>query len=147
MNQALIIFGIQATLRAAQAGADLYGEHARDRKIFLPNLDLPKGSRSEQLLEFLTKNTQLIGSIPKFSAIWNDEHKLLKTTKPETIDEAYAVMLQHKAKLELMKDGKVEDDAKLEAEMLAGGRMVEQWREERKPPNAFVRMPERGVQL
>jgi len=28
-------------LRAAQAVADLYGEHACDRKVFLPNLEFP----------------------------------------------------------------------------------------------------------
>lgn len=52
MNPTLLIFGIQVTLRAAQAGADRYGEHARDRKVFLPNLELPDGSRPEQLLQF-----------------------------------------------------------------------------------------------
>lgn len=43
MDPTFIILGIQMTLRAAQAGADLYKEHARDRKVFLPNL-VPAGS-------------------------------------------------------------------------------------------------------
>jgi hypothetical protein len=140
MNHALIIFGIQATLRAAQAGADLYREHARDRKIFLPNLDLPEGSQSDQLFLFLKENRKLIGTTKAFSDIWNDQHQLIATDDKKLIDEAYAQMLQLKAAIELKKEGKDEEDIKTESQMLAGGRMVEQWREERKPPSAFVRM-------
>jgi hypothetical protein len=99
MNPTLIIFGIQAALRAAQAGADLYREHARDRKVFLPNLELPEGSRDEQLHLFLKKNPQLASSHPELSLIWDDEDKKLKTTDSKVIDPAYAIMLQHEAKL------------------------------------------------
>jgi hypothetical protein len=60
--------------------------------------------------------------------------------KPDLIDAAYTIMLQHKAKLQLIGDGKDENDARREAEMLAAGRMVEQWREDRKPPSAIIRM-------
>lgn len=140
MNPTLIVFGIQAVLRAAQAGADLYGEHARDRRVFLPNLELPPGSPSVQLHQFLTEHPQLASSDPELSLIWDDEHGELTTTKPEMIDGAYAVMLQHKATLQLISDGRGENDAKREAEMLAAGRMVEQWREDRKPPSAIIRM-------
>ena len=56
------------------------------------------------------------------------------------IEEAYAVMLEYKAKLQLIKYGKDEGNAGYEARMLAAGRMVEQWREERKPPSALIRM-------
>lgn len=140
MDPTLLIFGIQATLRAAQAGADLYGEHARDQKVFLPDLELPAGSRSEQLHQFLKENPLLTSSNAELSNIWNDEHKNLKTTKPELIDAAYAIMLQHKAKLQLINDGKDEKDARREAKMLAAGRMVEQWREDLKPPSAIIRM-------
>ena len=140
MDPTLLIFGIQATLRAAQAGADLYGEHARDRKVFLPNLELPAGSKSVQLQRFLTNNQQLAINTPGLSEIWDDEKKSLNTREPEIIDAAYAIMLQHEAKLQLIKDGKDENDAKYEARMLAAGRMVEQWREERRPPSPMIRM-------
>lgn len=140
MNHTLIIAGIQATLRAAQAGADLYREHARDRKVFLPNLDLPEGSQSDQLFLFLKENQQLIGTTKAFSYIWNEQHQLISTDDKKLIDDAYAEMLRHKAALELKKEDKDEEDIKIESQMLAGGRMVEQWREERKPPSAFVRM-------
>lgn len=140
MNPTLIISGIQATLRAAQAGAQLYGEHARDRKVFLPDLELPEGSRAAQLVVFLKDKPQLAGTASAFSAIWDAENRELKSTKPELVDAAYTVMLQHKAKQQLLDKGKEENEAKFEADMLASGRMVEQWREERQPPNAFVRM-------
>jgi hypothetical protein len=140
MDPTLLIFGIQATLRAAQAGADLYREHARDRKVFLPNLELPKGSRSVQLQHFLRTNPQLVNSTPGLSSIWDDEHKELKTTDSVDIDAAYAIMLEHKAELQLIGDGKDENEAKREAKMLAAGRMVEQWREDREPPSALIRM-------
>ncbi|MBN2428784.1 MAG: hypothetical protein JXK94_10645 [Deltaproteobacteria bacterium] len=140
MDPVILAFGIQATLRAAQAGANLYGEQARDRKIFLPDLELPTGSRPVQLAQFLTENAQLASSAPILSAIWDGENQELKTTRPEVIDEAYAIMLEHKAKLQLIKYGKDENSAKYEARMLAAGRMVEQWREERKPPSPLIRM-------
>lgn len=140
MNQALIIFGIQATLRAAQAGADLYGEHARDRKVFLPSLDLPEDSRSNILYSFLRDSKQLIGTTAAFAKVWNEDIQALGTDDERLIDEAFAHMLQHKAALELEKEGKDEEEIKIESQMLAGGRMVEQWREERNPPSAFVRM-------
>lgn len=140
MNLTLVIFGIQATLRAAQAGADLYGEHARDRKVFLPNLELPEGSRAEQLLRFLKENPQVASTNRDLSDIWDEEHKELRSTKPELVDAAFTVMLQHKAKKQLIDEGKNVNDADRDAEMLAAGRMIEQWREERKPPSAIVRM-------
>jgi len=140
MNHALIIFGIQATLRAAQAGADLYGEHARDRKVFLPNLKLPEDSRSDILYSFLRDNKHLIGTTAVFSKVWNENIQALGTDDKKLIDDAFAHMLKVKAAVELKDEGKVEEDAEFEAQMLAGGRMVEQWREERKPPSAFVRM-------
>lgn len=140
MDPKLLAFGIQATLRAAQAGADLLGEHARDRKVFLPNLELPTGSRTIQLQRFLSENQQLAISQPELSVIWDAEHKQLTTTKTEQIDTAYAFMLQQKATLQLISDGTEQSDAKRKAEILAAGRMVEQWREERRPPNAVIRM-------
>jgi hypothetical protein len=140
MDPTLIISGIQAILRAAQAGAQLIGEHARDRKVFLPNLELPTGSRSVQLQLFLKENQQLISSFSALIAIWDDEREALSTTKPETVDAAYAVMLQHMAKNQLEQEGKESNEAEREAKMLAAGRMVEQWREERKPPSAAIRM-------
>lgn len=140
MNPTLLIFGIQATLRAAQAGADLYGEHARDREVFLPNLELPDGSRPEQLLQFLKENPQIASTKRELSDIWDDEHKELRSTKPELVDAAYTIVMQHKAKLQLISGGKNENDANREAKMLAAGRMVAQWRQERKPPSAIIRM-------
>ena len=119
MNPTLLIFGIQATLRAAQAGADLYGEHARDREVFLPNLELPDGSRPEQLLQFLKENPQIASTKRELSDIWDDEHKELRSTKPELVDAAYTIVMQHKAKLQLISGGKNENDANREAKMLA----------------------------
>jgi hypothetical protein len=140
MDPTLIITGIQAILRAAQAGADLLGEHARDRKVFLPDLELPSGSRSIQLQSFLKDNQDLISSSPVLIAIWDEEREALKTTKEETVDAAYAVMLQLMAKDQLKREDKESNEADREAKMLAAGSMVEQWREERKPPNAAIRM-------
>lgn len=140
MNPMLVISGIQATLRAAQAGAQLYGEHARDRKIFLPDLELPEGSRAAQLVVFLKDKPQLAQTSAAFADIWDAENRELRSTQSERVDAAYTIMLQHKAKQQLLDQGKEENEAKFEADMLASGRMVEQWREERQPPSAFVRM-------
>ena len=140
MNHTLIIFGIQATLRAAQAGADLYKEHARDRNVFLPNLKLPDDSRFDILYSFLNDNKHYTQTEAVFSKVWNKEIQNLGTEDKKLIDDAFAHMLKIKALQELRKENKVDEEAEHEAIMLAGGRMVEQWREERKPPSAFVRM-------
>ncbi len=140
MNPTLLIFGIQATLRAAQARADLYAEQARDRKVFLPHLELPEGSRSVQLLQFLIDNPQLADSHRELADIWDATHQELTTTKPERIDAAYAAMLEHAAERQLTANGRDQTDVAYEAKMLAAGRMIEQWREERQPPSAIIRM-------
>ena len=140
MNHTLIIFGIQATLRAAQTGADLYKEHARDRNVFLPNLKLPDDSRFDILYSFLKNNKHYTQTEPEFSKIWNEEIQNLGTEDKKLIDDAFARMLEIKALQELRKEDRDDKEAEHEAQMLAGGRMVEQWREERKPPSAFVRM-------
>jgi hypothetical protein len=140
MDPTFIILGIQMTLRAAQAGADLYKEHARDRKVFLPNLELPAGTISVQLQEYLKENSQLTKKYAELSDIWNAEDEKLKTTDPEKVEAAYQIILEHEAKLQLMKGGKDEDGAINEAKMLAAGRMIEQWREEHKPPSTIIRM-------
>ena len=140
MSTHLVVFGIQAVLRAAQAGADLYKEHARDRQVFLPNLELPPGSRSVQLQKFLSANADLATMDPVLAKIWNAENRSLTTSRRDRVDEAYSVMLRHEAKVTLVQEGRGEHAAEHDAEMLAAGRMVEQWRDERKPPSALVRM-------
>ncbi len=140
MNIALIIAGVQATLRAAQAGADLYSEHARDRPVFLPNLELPEGSNMSKLLEFFMENRQLAKSKLEFSVLWDDQNEVLIDQPPEVYDTACGLMLKHKAQIQLQGEGVEANAAEHEATMLAGGRMIEQWRAERKPPNAYVRM-------
>ncbi|MGL1956249.1 MAG: hypothetical protein OCD00_02875 [Colwellia sp.] len=139
MNQ-LIIAGIQASIRAAQAGADLYAEHAKNQPIFLPNLKLPDGSKIQQLNKFLIENNELLNSIQEFKNIWDPEQKFINTLAEEPIESAYAMMLEHKAKLLLISKGADSREAEREAQLLSGGRIVEQWRESRKPPSAFARM-------
>lgn len=140
MNHALIIFGIQATLRAAQAGAELYKEHARDRNVFLPDLKLPDDSRSDILYVFLRDHKYLTGTEPVFSTVWDEDIQAIGAEDKKLIDDAFARMLEIKASDILRKEGKDDEELEYEAPMLAGGRMIEQWREERKPPSAFVRM-------
>lgn len=140
MNPTLLIFGIKATLRAAQAGADLYGEYARDRKVFLPNLELPEASRRGQLIQFLKDNPEFVRNNQELSKIWDEENKELKIMDKALVDAACTVMLERKAKDQLIKQGKDAEDLDHEAKMLAAGRMIEQWREERKPPSAIIRM-------
>jgi len=140
MSTTLIVGGVQAILRAAQAGADLYSEHARDHDVFLPNLELPAGSRSIQLHSFCMDNPQLASSVPQLAAIWDAVNKELNSTAPIDIDNAYTAMLKHKAKIQLIEEGRESGDADREADLLASGRMIEQWRKERKPPSPLIRM-------
>ncbi len=138
MPSELIIAGIKATLRAAQAGASLYSEHARDRAIFLPDIELPPGSEQSKLREFLLDNPDLTQKIPEFKVVWDAEDQLLIDSAPQVMDAAIAQMFKHKALSKLQVQGA--DQANEEATLLAGGRMVEQWRKEKKPPSPLARM-------
>ncbi len=138
MSTELIIAGIKATLRAAQAGADLYSEHARDRAVFLPDIDLPTGSERSKLREFLLEKPDLIPTTPEFNAVWDDQDKVLIARAPLEMDAAIAKMLKYKAESMLLDQGT--EQSSDEATMLAGGRMVEQWRKEKRPPSPLARM-------
>nr|VFK00795.1 MAG: hypothetical protein BECKLFY1418A_GA0070994_11261 [Candidatus Kentron sp. LFY] len=139
MNPTLVIWGIQATLRAAQAGANLYGEHARDRKIYLPDLELPEGNRRHQVGDFLDENRGLIGEYPALKACWNNEIEQIGTKDIDKIDAAYAVILEHEAKRKLTTPGSNKDVTRRDAKIFAGGAMIEQWRKDRQPPSPFIR--------
>lgn len=119
MEPTLIVFGSKAILRAAQAGADLYGEHARDRNIFLPDLDRPRDSRPVQLQRFLTDNPQFATRVPELVDIWDNNRKALKIDLTmEQIGAAYAMMLQHEMSIQLKQAGKDTHDAEREVKML-----------------------------
>lgn len=139
MNHTLIIYGIQAALRAAQAGADLSGEHSRDRKIFLPGIKLSADTKETQLRQFLDEHPDIAENTPGIAELWDKETRLFMSSDPYEIDTACSIMLQYKAQIELENEGKDKKTANYEAKMLAGGRMIEQWREEKKPPSAIIR--------
>lgn len=139
MSPTLIMAGVQATLRAAQAGADLRGRHARDRKVFLPNLRLPSGDREDQLNTFIRTHPELLPCSPALSKVWNPEGGWVAARDRVDFEEAYAAMLEHEAMLELTPERRTNREAEHEAKMRAAGRLVEQWREDRKPPTALVR--------
>lgn len=139
MEPSIVIWGIKATLRAAQAGANLYGEHARDRKIYLPDLKLPPGAIPDQVSVFLDENRDVIDQYPALAACWDEVNKTLAPVGRDKIDAAYAVILQHKAEQKLLESGDSTQVARRDAEIFAGGTMIEQWRDDRKPPSAFVR--------
>ncbi len=140
MNSALIIAGVQATLRAAQAGAELLSEHARDKPVFLPNIEYPEDSHVTELLHFFEENPQLATSRTEYSVLWDEQNQQLIDQPPAIINTAVGLMLQHKAKIQLQNEGIEDHEADREATMLAGGRMVEQWRRDRKPPSVYARM-------
>ena len=140
MDPTLIVLGIQATLRVVKTGADLYGEHVRDRSVFLPYLKLPEGSKTVQVQQFLNEDPQLAASTPELADIWDATNKELITTDPPRIDTAYTIILQSQARSHLTASGKSEHDAQREAQMGVAGHMVAQWRLERTPPSAMVRM-------
>ncbi|TNE64770.1 MAG: hypothetical protein EP335_06590 [Alphaproteobacteria bacterium] len=140
MSLTLIIAGIKAILRAGQAGANLYAEHARDRAIFLPDLSWPAAGRRETIGAYFQANPTALDGEP-LAAHWvltPTPH--IDTDDPTITDLFCALMLKHQAQAKLVDEGKSEEEAKRDAELLAGGRMVEQWRDSRKPPSAWARM-------
>lgn len=139
MNHTLIIYGIQAVLRAAQAGADLYAEHARDRNVFLPDINLSPDTKETQLRQFLDAHPDIAEKTPGIAGLWDKETGFFISSDSSQLDAACAIMLQYKAQIELKKAGKDKKTANYEAKMLAGGRMIEQWRAEKEPPSPIIR--------
>ncbi|WP_262690015.1 hypothetical protein [Kordiimonas aestuarii] len=141
MSLSMIIAGIQAVLRAGQAGVNLYAEHARDRAIFLPDLSWPASSTGETVVAYFRAHPDVIKADPVLKNYWKETPvPRISPISPSIIDQCSALMLKNQAQEKLVADGKDAVDAQREAEMLAGGRMVEQWRESRKPPSAWARM-------
>lgn len=142
MNMTLIVAGVQATLRAAQAGADMYSEHSRDRAVFLPTLELPPASRFQQLEDFFIENSDNLPDDIDIQNVWDNIDQRLTTNDKVLLDNAYVAMIKIQAKGEL--DALANQtgqgfDARKHVELAVGGRMVEQWRTDRKPPSLVAR--------
>ena len=135
MDVALIISGIRAVLRAAQSGAVLYAEHARDRAIFLPRVQLPELTIRTQLDMYLRENVAL-QQVDVFDEIWTGENGVVLSQDATVYDPAFAEMQKRKALAKLNAD---DFNDHYEAGMIGAGALVEQWRLSKEPPSVVAR--------
>jgi hypothetical protein len=135
MDVALIISGIRAVLRAAQSGAVLYAEHARDRAIFLPRVQLPELTIRTQLDMYLRENVAL-QQVDVFDEIWTGENGVVLSQDATVYDPAFAEMQKRKALAKLNAD---DFNDQYEAGMIGAGALVEQWRLSKEPPSVVAR--------
>ena len=143
MNE-LAIAGIKAALRLGKAGANLYMEQANDKPVFLPDIDMPDIPISGQLgsyLEYLNEDT--IQAHSEFVAVWDSTSNLVNVGDSNAVQIAFNKMIQIRAEEEVERtsSGDLATAEKQEkSKLIAGGRLVEQWRKDKRPPNAFARM-------
>jgi len=135
MDVALISSGIRAVMRAAQSGAVLYAEHARDRAIFLPSVQLPELTIRSQLDMYLRENNEL-QEIEPFSTIWAGENGVILSQDATVYDPAFAEMQKRKA---LAKLNASDLNDQYEASMIGAGALIEQWRLSKEPPSVVAR--------
>ena len=135
MDISLITSGIQAALRAAQAGIDLYVERAVDKAIFLPDIRLPKATESDLINDFLNQEAyKAWRTKPPFKYGWASDTLTWHQSSPMELQDCLAKYLEIKAADSLM------DAPQANKEQLIGGRMIEQWRQGNQPPTAWSRI-------
>lgn len=133
MDIAIITSGIKAIMRAAQAGIDIHVERTVDSQIFLPNIRLPKEDMGTKITEFLRTKSNLQSSSP-FSAGWNAD---IEVWNPTTVINKQDCIGKY---LELSSAEDLINRSDEEKNQLLGGRMIEQWRFDKKPPSAWAKI-------
>ena len=139
MDMILVSTGVRAVMRAAQSGAVLYAEHARDRAVFLPSVQLPEATLKDQLQTFLDE-FEHYRTIGVFANIWNSANEtvilLYGSDAQIRYAEAFAEMQKVKALSELDNDDPISHH---NAKLVGAGAMVEQWRLSKTPPSIAAR--------
>jgi hypothetical protein len=133
MDIALIVSGIRAVMRAAQAGIDIHVEHTVDSPIFLPNIRLPPLAMADTITNFLRNQSEWQSTVP-FEAGWHTGLGVWNPTSVVNKQDCIAIYLQESSAADL--DGRSDE----EKNQLIGGRMIEQWRFDKKPPSAWAKV-------
>lgn len=135
MDILLLSAGVKAMLRAAQTGIDLSVERKIDKAIFLPSIRLPKSTPLQQVSEFLNQEENIpCRAQSPFSAGWHEPSLSWTFTDAPNSQACIAKMLELQSAEQLM------DSPSEQKDMLIGGRMIEQWRNDNQPPTAWSRM-------
>tara|TARA_R110001583_G_C5649957_1_gene408655 strand:- start:467 stop:2269 length:1803 start_codon:yes stop_codon:yes gene_type:complete len=135
MELALIASGIKATMRAAQAGVNLYSEKVRDKPIFLPNIKLAALTKQDEISLFLrnSHHTEWQVEAP-FSSGWSQLGQAWQSEDSVEIETVFSKVIA----LKLKETAQTIDKNK--ADLLVGGRMIEQWRTGNEPPTMWSRI-------
>ena len=133
MDILLLTAGVKASLRAAQAGIDLYAERAADKAIFLPDIELPPATIADEITRFLNDNPQH-KTQPPFASGWSNMPPMWSESDAQKEQDCIAKYIELKAAAGLI------DLPTNQRDELIGGRMVEQWRASKQPPTAWSRV-------
>lgn len=132
MDVSLVVSGIQAVMRAAQTGVDIYKQANVDRAIYLSNIRIVKADITETLTRFVDENRH-VTTVAPFANGWNASRGLWLPTDSENLQSciaAYTVMMQTNDTVIV----------KGKSEALAGGHLISQWRQDNKPPSVLARV-------
>lgn len=132
MDIALITSGIKAIMRATQAGIDIYVERTLEKPIFLPNIRLPSDMASN-ITALLQAQPALKATAP-FAEGWDAG---LGTWNPKTPLNMQDCLAKY---FELSSIADLQDRSPEVKNQLIGGRMIEQWRADKKPPSAWAKV-------
>lgn len=132
MDVLLVVSGIQAVMRAAQTGVDIYTQANVDRAIYLSNIRIVKADITETLSDFVDENRHLAAVAP-FSAGWNAGRGMWRPVNQENLQTCIAAYT-------LMKQSNNTEHGPQKSEALAGGHLITQWRQDNKPPTVLARV-------
>jgi len=130
---ALITSGIKAIMRATQAGIDIYVERTLDKPIFLPNIRLPSNDMASNITALLQAQPALKAT-PPFAEGWNTGLGAWTPKTPLNMQDCLAKYLELSSFVDL------KDRSPEVKNQLIGGRMIEQWRADKKPPSAWAKV-------
>lgn len=139
MNPVLIVFGIRAAVRLGRAGAEIYAQRARDRDVYLPDIQPPPPFSPYQLLiDFYgdPANLQRLKADPELVVLWDEAAERPVDKQPRTIEALHAAFLASLAE-KSVGGGEESRYAQLE---LAGGALISQWSRAAEPLSPIGRI-------
>ncbi len=133
MDSSLIVSGIQAILRAAQAGVDIYTDAKIDRDSYLSNIRIAPQDITESITRYIDQNRQLTKTSP-FIEGWNKQGGMWRPLNNDNLQACIAAYTMH---TQVNAQGPLASGASMG---IAGGHMISQWRKDKAPPSVLAQV-------
>lgn len=131
MDVSLVVSGIQAIMRASQAGVDIYTQANVDKAIYLSNIRIAEDDITKTLSQFLEENRHFTEVTP-FSDGWDTSRGIWWPKSQENLQTCIAAYT-------VIKQSNSTESGADNSKLLAGGHLITQWRQDKEPPSALAR--------